>query len=520
MKITLENFGPIHRVEFDLSKDLNVIFGKNNIGKSYAITALYILLKHLLAGFRGGHIYGFGSQRLFKAAGIYGFPAAFTQSFQEVEATGTSSPLIAALTEARGAFRKNQDLLEYDLSAHLTPLLQQSFASMLEELLTNSFNNSFQSVEGLTNFLSEGSLRIVVESSEISLFLSARDNAIVLDDVKLRHTIVARRSKLNLRPAVSEGHTTVYFKMSALRKGDQARQIGEDAVAVVKALRKVESGFADELRSVTHAIYFLPASRSGLYQALSTFGALFAELSKSRTFVTKGISLPNISEPVADYFLQLSNMKPEAEDGEVSAIARQIEQEVLGGEVGFNEQTKKLYFRQQGMDQEMDLSFASSMISEIAPIVAYFKYILREETAYETRTALGQDGNPLTEKTSLLRLPPSLIFIEEPEAHLHPAVQVKLLEFFARLTKHNVKVVMTSHSNYMFNKLSNLLLAGELEPEKVGSYLMRATPEGSVMDATAMRAEEEGIVDENFVDVAEQLYNERLEAYDKQGDKA
>lgn len=89
------------------------------------------------------------------------------------------------------------------------------------------------------------------------------------------------------------------------------------------------------------------------------------------------------------------------------------------------------------------------------------------------------------------------------------------MEFFARLTKHNVKVVMTSHSNYMFNKLSNLLLTNELEPEKVGSYLMRATPEGSVMDPFAMRAEEEGIADENFVDVAEQLYNERLEAYDK-----
>ena len=114
-----------------------------------------------------------------------------------------------------------------------------------------------------------------------------------------------------------------------------------------------------------------------------------------------------------------------------------------------------------------------------------------------------------------LFFPPRLLFIEEPEAHLHPEVQVKLMEFFARLTKHNVKVIMTSHSNYMFNKLSNLLLTDELEPEKVGSYLMRATPEGSVMDDFAMRAEEEGIADENFVDVAEQLYNERLAAYDK-----
>jgi len=159
----------------------------------------------------------------------------------------------------------------------------------------------------------------------------------------------------------------------------------------------------------------------------------------------------------------------------------------------------------------MDLSFASSMIAEIAPIVAYLKYVLR----YETKAEFIDHDNGKPRFRQVRTFPPSLIFIEEPEAHLHPEVQVKLMEFFARLTKHNVKVIMTSHSNYMFNKLSNLLLTDELAPEKVGSYLMRATPEGSVMDDFAMRAEEEGIADENFVDVAEQLYNERLAAYDK-----
>lgn len=159
----------------------------------------------------------------------------------------------------------------------------------------------------------------------------------------------------------------------------------------------------------------------------------------------------------------------------------------------------------------MDLSFTSSMISEITPIVAYLKYILRHEAYRMEHTSTGYRPVPYW------HLPPSLIFIEEPEAHLHPEVQVKLMDFFARLTKFNVKIVMTSHSNYMFNKLSNILLTNDLEPGKVGSYLMRVTPEGSVMDLAAMQAEEEGIADENFVDIAEQLYNERLQAYDKAG---
>jgi hypothetical protein len=265
--------------------------------------------------------------------------------------------------------------------------------------------------------------------------------------------------------------------------------------------------FYNELRAVAHAVYFLPASRSGLYQSISTFGVLLAELSKNRNLASKSFSLPTYSEPVADYFLQLAGIVPSAVPGETADIARQIESEILGGEVGFDEQNKKLYFRQHATGDAMDLAFASSMISEIAPMVAYCKYILRWD-----RKQVFKSGSTFVEKYSPA---PSLLFIEEPEAHLHPEVQVKLMEFFARLTKHNVKVIMTSHSNYMFNKLSNLLLTDELEPEKVGSYLMRATPEGSVMDDFAMRAEEEGIADENFVDVAEQLYNERLAAYDK-----
>src|SRR6218665_1906412 len=48
MKIAINNLGPIKRFEFDLSKDINVLFGKNNVGKSYAITAVYLLIKNLL----------------------------------------------------------------------------------------------------------------------------------------------------------------------------------------------------------------------------------------------------------------------------------------------------------------------------------------------------------------------------------------------------------------------------------------------------------------------------------------
>ena len=503
MKVILENFGPIKRVEFDLTKDLNVIFGKNNIGKSYAITALYIILKHLLAEFDEDAVYRI--QRSYREP-EYNLPS---KSVRSNDVSRTTLDDIAK--EVRTAFRKNTELREYEVSKQLAQVLRDALAIAIEDRLNASFSNSFQSISQLTNKFSPDELTIGIKMSDFILYLKVREGIISLDEIKFHLPVIAKKSKINRNSIISDIKTTVYLKIISNQTDKQKRLFSDDYAPFLNLLNYFVDHFGEEVRETTEAIYFLPASRSGLYQALSTFGAVIAELSKSRHFVTSNFSLPNISEPVADYFLLLSGLNAQEEDGEISSIAKQIESEILGGEVGFNQQTKKLFFRQKSLDYEMDLSFTSSMISEIAPIVAFLKYILRRETDYDWSPFDDADEFP----EGNLFFPTSLIFIEEPEAHLHPEVQVKLMEFFARLTKHNVKVVMTSHSNYMFNKLSNLLLTNELGPEKVGSYLMRTTPEGSVMDPFAMRAEEEGIADENFVDVAEQLYNERLEAYDK-----
>jgi predicted ATPase len=47
MQIQIRNFGPIKAFDFDLKKDLVMIFGKNNIGKSYGIYIVYLLVKTL-----------------------------------------------------------------------------------------------------------------------------------------------------------------------------------------------------------------------------------------------------------------------------------------------------------------------------------------------------------------------------------------------------------------------------------------------------------------------------------------
>ncbi|MBR7800502.1 AAA family ATPase [Undibacterium fentianense] len=57
------------------------------------------------------------------------------------------------------------------------------------------------------------------------------------------------------------------------------------------------------------------------------------------------------------------------------------------------------------------------------------------------------------------------IYIEEPEAHLFPSAQSKLVEIFSNLinqTRNNVDMVLTTHSPYVLVKLNNLIKAGQL----------------------------------------------------------
>ena len=48
MKVDIKNFGPIRKFSYDLDKDLVITYGNNNIGKSYAMQIVYLLLKTFL----------------------------------------------------------------------------------------------------------------------------------------------------------------------------------------------------------------------------------------------------------------------------------------------------------------------------------------------------------------------------------------------------------------------------------------------------------------------------------------
>ena len=101
----------------------------------------------------------------------------------------------------------------------------------------------------------------------------------------------------------------------------------------------------------------------------------------------------------------------------------------------------------------------------------------------------------------------AIVFIEEPEAHLHPDNQVKLIEKFAMAISGDLKIIVSSHSNYIFNKLNNMILARVITKSQYSPMFMYK--DQGVTLSKEMPMDDLGASDINFSATSENLLEER-----------
>ncbi len=432
MKIELKSFGPIDHFEFDMDKDLHVIYGENNLGKSYAMSAVYLILKNL-------------------------------------------NNLSNKQSNTHEIVNKLSQLNQYDLKEMFIKEYIDFNTINFSEPFLNSLKLSFPNLESFySSFLPYVS--ILFKDSSFSFIVKADDNQI-----------------RNISATFDDQIFTNFEEFKNHLSNNETPSHITDSVIISNLI--VQSDIYD--------LYFLPASRSGLYQAYNNLGKIFAKLSQWRYQIKEKIEIPALQEYIADYFLQLNSVKTKNLNNKLSLIAEKIEKEILKGSITYNTEEGKVEYKHEKSKSALDVSMASSMISELAPFIIFFKYII----------GVTEQDIEKNDSTTIHKSPP-ILFIEEPEAHLHPKIQVEMMKVFVELVKAGVKVVMTTHSDYMKDTLSNLLLSGDITPERVASYRFVMGENGSY-DAGDMKATAEGIEDHNFTSVAVDLYEERVRLLEK-----
>ena len=76
----------------------------------------------------------------------------------------------------------------------------------------------------------------------------------------------------------------------------------------------------------------------------------------------------------------------------------------------------------------------------------------------------------------LASTPGTLVFLENPEAHLHPRGQSRLGELIARAADAGIQVIMETHSDHILNGVRIAVRNGYVEPDAVAlHYFERST---------------------------------------------
>ncbi len=255
-------------------------------------------------------------------------------------------------------------------------------------------------------------------------------------------------------------------------------------------------------RTRTPGAYYLPANRSGVMHSHRIIASSLIQHATRAGFAP--LPFPGV---IADFMQQLIHYEePGPHAGGRSSrspmgeIADAMERRTLGGSIrsvrplpgGYPE----FAYRPQAAERDIWLNRASSMVSELAPVVLLLRGALRA-------------GDTL--------------LIDEPEAHLHPAAQTEMAAALAGLVRAGVRVVITTHSDWLLHEIGNLMREGDLSetaggseprsegslrPGDVGVWMFHGEGEAGGSTIREIPFDRiEGVQPADYEDVAERLYN-------------
>ncbi len=132
------------------------------------------------------------------------------------------------------------------------------------------------------------------------------------------------------------------------------------------------------------------------------------------------------------------------------------------------------------LSAEVGVNIRDAMIA--GNLVRYSHGNMMDPQAFNTLRLEYQSGHattPLTASASMInQVAPMLLFIDryvyqgdtliidEPESHLHPAAQQQMAAVLTYLVRSGVKILITTHSHYIVEQISDFVAASNLSAEK------------------------------------------------------
>ena len=495
-RIDVKDFGPIASASVDF-RPLTVFVGPSNTGKSYLAVLLYAL-HQCLSGWDVEHR-RLGIQKRYSPAFFLSMPDLidFIGNLKNwTSKISPNEPLPALPDSMAEAIRSVMEKTD-DLRVNLRNEIRRCFGVDGLDSLIRRQGSSKRGKVSLCVPQENGSssLRYEFEFNSHDLLISA--------NVPSKESL---SSETNLPKQLSE-----YLRQDDPAMADDPSMMG---LVFDPGFRRLLSGqFQSLIGPAGQSAFYLPADRTGVMHSHQVVVSALVQ-NASTAGLQPSTNLPMLSGVLADFLTLLIGIGPEGRSGrrlgprrKSPELARGLEDNLLNGSVLLKSSDTGypvFAYQPEGWKDDLPLMRASSMVSELAPVVLYLRHIVR---------------------------PGDVLIIEEPEAHLHPAMQAAFARELARLVRAGVRIVMTTHSEWFLEQIGNLVrLSGlpkakrrdlesadyALDPDQVGAWLFKPSnrPKGSVVEEVALDPET-GLYPTGYDAVSEALYNEGADIYNR-----
>lgn len=457
INIAVENFGPIEKADIDL-RPLTVFVGESNTGKTYLATLIYVL-QQTFEGFSRIPWIPFTPVRL--------------ESKYIARDQSESTPN-SVKKEIHDAFNKlytiGSPFKFSDLPQIVKKLLKDDngYSKEIETELKRCFDLEF--LEELRRFTdnSEEEINFEVRISDENQFLWSIN-------------CYSATSGIKTKKRINEDMVLTYGN------NDKSK----DESDLLELVSRLGISMWEKPRYNT---YFLPAIQGGI---METHGIITSALvgRATRPSLEHSQEMSMFTGMIADFLKHIINYDDrERSSSEIKEISKMLENDVLHGKIDINRPIgvgyPQILYKPKDSEQAIRLNRSSSMVSELAPLVLFLRGLV---------------------------VPGDTLIIEEPEAHLHPRAQTQVAITLARLVRAGVRVIITTHSDWLLEQIGNLVREGELmrleQKQPDSSTNLTAEEVGAWWFHTDKPVEEiefdivDGIEPPDYGNVAEDLYN-------------
>ena len=499
-KVSVKDFGPIIEGTVDL-KPLTLFVGPSNAGKSYLAMLVYSLMQ------------SFDTPLVDPLNYVY-----FTPEGRGLRAARTlggdiDEEVFKTINEwARNTERNPEEALEISFTT-----LPEELRRLVHHYVKNSlhsmeqlFRTELQRCHGdLSDIRSRRKdatrLRLGLEKSQPRLILNFEENQgsfRVSPDADWDLS----QSKFEIRRGLLRS-LQIKSPRRGLREGALESRLEAYYDFLISLMWSASTKLFDEF---PRNCYYLPAARSGIAQGHKAIASILVR--QSSFAAIRPLEVPTLSGIITDFMGHILTMERAGsrrrQDVDVmQEVVDFLERNVLRGKIDIERDGEVTYPEisyapVSGQPDTGTFPFhkTSSMVSELAPVILFLKYLVR---------------------------PGDLVVLEEPESHLHPASQRQMARGIARLVNAGVRVIITTHSDYFMGQVNNLLKLSRaskrkrsnegydtvdcLKPEDVSAYHFRLDESsgGNWIEELPI-VPDFGIDEQEFAAVSEALYEETV----------